>query len=83
MILDTECDMTSQNIPDMPTEEEMVRILLNSTTPEHEDTSLNSQQLPSQQTEVTVNEACVVIWDTSSNRQWDLHGRTFRMMHLY
>ena len=26
--------------------------------------------MPSQQTEVAVNEPCVVIWDTSSNRQW-------------
>ncbi len=75
MILDTKCDMTSQIIPDMPTEEEIVHILLNSTTPEHEDTSLNSQQLPSQKTEVTANQACVVICD--------LHSRTFRMMHLY
>ena len=70
MILNTECDMTSKTIPDMPTEDDMVRILLNSTMPDQEDTSLNSQQVPSQQIEVAVNEPCVVIWDTSSNRQW-------------
>ena len=69
MILNTECDMTSKTIPDMPTEDDMVRILLNSTMPDHKDTSLNSQQVPSQQTEAAVKEPCVVVWNTSSNRQ--------------
>jgi len=70
IILNTEYDMTSKTIPDMPTEDDTVRILLNSTMPDHKDTSLNSQQVLSQQIEVAVNEPCVVSWDTSSNRQW-------------
>ena len=72
-ILSTESDLNSEAIPDMPTEQDMERIFLNSQTTSAASTAAVSDAVVNADVddpEVLVNEPCIVVWDTSLGRQW-------------
>ena len=68
LILTTETEIDATSIPEMPTEDEMKSIFFGSDSVTIK--QLESESLP--EPEVTVNEPCIVIWDTNTSRQWYL-----------
>ena len=84
MLLTTETEMSSTCIPELPMEDEMKLAFFGSdsnadgaTNTNTIDTTSNNQEsesesIPPEEAEVTVNEPCIVIWDTENGRKWYL-----------
>ena len=81
LLLTSETALQLQRIPDLPTEEDMLRVLdisvsgpgqssthKNNTTQTLEETDLQTQQPDSP--EVYINEPCIVILDSVDKREW-------------